>query len=159
MTRHLSTVFAVIMLLLSIDSARADSTSSTPQNTTGCYEVSQMLWDPAPGEDIKYLIIPKRIWLTSTRAFRDGTYLLLPAPGQPQTFHNNTYWEMNPKEGIVLKWAAGPTQVGLRIILQPPSEPDKPMTGVAKAGFDTPKPYKDIPVEVTKVPCKIDFPE
>jgi hypothetical protein len=41
-------------------------------------------------------------------------------------------------------------QVGVRIILQLPSDPEKPLKGIAKASFDTEKPYKDLEITVTK---------
>jgi hypothetical protein len=159
MTFYRSTLFAVMILLLPASSESADSTSTSPPNITGCYELSTMNWDPPPVQDIKYVLLPKTIWLTSTRAFREGAYVLLPAPGQPQTFHNLTYWEKDSKEGILLRWAAGPGQVGVRIILQLPSDPGKPIKGVAKASFDTEKPYKDLEITATKVSCRVDFPE
>jgi hypothetical protein len=76
---------------------------------------------------------------------------MLPAPGQPQTFHNNTYWETDPNGEIRLYWKAGLPQSGLRMILKL-SEPGK-LKGFAKANFDIPKPYQDVPVIATKVSC------
>jgi hypothetical protein len=154
-----SIVFAVMILFLQEGSEGADSTSKMPQNIPGCYELSTMDWDPAPVADIKYLLLPKTIWLTSIRAFREGAYVLLPAPGQPQTFHNLTYWEKDSKDGVLLTWAAGPEKVGLRITLQLPSDSGMPLKGVVKATFKTEKPYKDLEITATKVSCRVDFPE
>jgi hypothetical protein len=154
MALHHPSLFAVMILLLPVSSMSADdSIKQIFSKVTGCYELSAMKWEPNPGRDILFLTVPKRIWLTYARAFREGTFLLLPAPGQPQSVHNVTYWEIDPKEGIRLVWSAGPVQIGLRIILQPPPERGKPMRGFAKVGFDTPTEYKDVPVIATKVSC------
>ena len=159
MTLYWSTIIAVMILLAPVKSESADSTSQVPPNMTGCYELSSMDWKPFPVGDMKYLTLPKQIWLTTIRGFREGAYLLLPAPGQPQTFHNVTYWLKDPKEGLLLGWAAGPRQVGVRILLQLPSDPREPLKGIAKASFDIEKPYKDLEVTATKVSCRVDFPE
>jgi hypothetical protein len=149
MTLHRPTFFVLMILLLPVSSMSADAPLIPA--VVGCYELSSMTWEPDPKGDIVYLIAPKKIWLTRTRAFAEGTQLLLPAPGQPQTFHNNTYWETDPNGEIRLYWKAGLAQSGLLMILKL-SEAGK-LTGVAKVSFDIPTPYKDVPVVATKVSC------
>jgi hypothetical protein len=74
---------------------------------------------------------------------RKNTYRLLPAPGQPQTIHDDNYWQFESNGGVRLSWHSKAAGKGVQIILEP-REPDlKAMKGIAKAIFDNKVLYKD----------------
>jgi hypothetical protein len=138
MAMHLPTVIAVILLLLPISSTSADSTS--PPNASqfyGCWEVSLIKWKPEPEhETAKYLAVPQRIFLSVKPAPRENTYLLLPAPGEPQTIHDDNYWQFEPNGGLRLSWRAAEAGKGAEIILEPPVPGEKAMSGIARSAFN-----------------------
>jgi hypothetical protein len=58
-----------------------------------CYELSSIVWEPEPtAADAKYLTVSKRIWLTHKPATRVITSILLPAPGETQTIHDDNFY-------------------------------------------------------------------
>jgi hypothetical protein len=150
MTLLRATVVAVFILLLSVRSASPDSTAApNALQFYGCWEVSLIKWKPEPeAGNAKYLAVPQRIFLSVKPAVRDNTYILLPAPGESQTIHDDNYWQFEPNGGIRLRWSAGVAGNGVQIILEPLVPGEKAMKGIAKAAFDIKVPQKDDPVVV-----------
>jgi len=134
---HLRTVIAVIILLLPVSSSNADSTSPNASQFYGCWEVSLIKWKPeADPENARYLAVPQRIFLSLNPAARENTYTLLPAPGEPQTIHDDTYWQFEPNGGIRLSWRVAVAGKGVQIILEPPESGEKAMQGIARSAFN-----------------------
>lgn len=164
MTMHRAAVFAFLILLLPLNSMSAgtegwdsdDATTEIFSKVQGCYELSPIKWVPDPKEDIKYLTVSKRIWLTRSKAYSKDTYVLRPAPGQPQSIHDLMYWVIGSKGEIQLHWHTGVVQLGLLMTFQPPSARGQRMEGFAQVAFDVPTPYKKAPVTATRVPCGDD---
>ena len=145
--------FMFLILLLSVSSSRADSESPSPYPYSGCYELSKITWEPDPKGNADILKVPKKIWLTEIRGMRKDTFLLLPAPGEPQTVHDDNYWTapINDQEGPQLRWGFGIAKSGVLIKLSSPNPPR--MTGTARAVFDYDVKFKDAPVTATKSTC------
>jgi hypothetical protein len=153
MVIRLPTVIAVIILFLPVSPTNADSPSAS--EFYGCWQVSRINWQPKPEPGIaKYLAVPQRIFLSAKSAVRENTYILLPAPGEVKTIHDDNYWQFEPNGGIRLTWRAGAAGSGVQIILEPLVPGEKAMKGIAKAAFDRKVPQQDDPVVVYSLPCQ-----